>query len=126
MIKKFWHAGVTVKDLEKAIAQYELLGFKLTKRFEKPEPHANAAIVEHQNGSALELWEWIDINHPQIQFIKSHLSFISDDLDEDIDKLVKQGCEVVIPKTEGVLVLYSYVRDPSGNYIEIAQERPKN
>ncbi|MCA9341559.1 VOC family protein [Candidatus Saccharibacteria bacterium] len=124
MIKKFWHTGVTVKDLEKAIAEYEVLGFKVAKKFEKPELHANAAIVEHPNGSALELWEWIDGTHPQVEYIKSHLAFMSDNLEEDIEKLVKQGCEIVIPKTEGVLVLYSYVRDPSGNYIEIAQEKP--
>jgi predicted enzyme related to lactoylglutathione lyase len=123
MIKKFWHAGITVKNLDKAIAQYETLGFKLAKRFEKPEPHANAAIIEHSNGSALELWEWIDYEHPQVEYIKSHLAFVSDNIEEDIEKLVKQGCEVVIPKTEGVLVFYSYVRDPSGNYIEIAQEK---
>lgn len=123
MIKKFWHTGVTVKDLDKAIAEYELLGFKVTKRFEKPEPHANAAIVEHHNGSSLELWEWLDTTHPQVEYIKSHLAFMSDNLEEDIEKLVKEGCEVVIPKTEGVLVLYSYVRDPSGNYVEIAQEK---
>jgi predicted enzyme related to lactoylglutathione lyase len=48
---------------------------------------------------------------------------MSDNLEEDIEKLVEQGCEVVIPKTEGVLVLYSYVRDPNGNYVEIAQEK---
>jgi len=124
MIKKFWHTGVTVKDLEKAIAEYEVLGFKVTKRFEKPEPHANAAIVEYYNGSALELWEWIDTTHPQVEYIKSHLAFMSDDLEADVEKLVEQGCEVVIPKTKGVLVLYSYVRDPSGNYVEIAQEKP--
>ena len=123
MIKKFWHAGVTVNNLDEAISQYEILGFKLTRKFEKPEPHANAAIVDHPNGSALELWEWIDHDHPQVEYIKSHLAFISDNLEEDIDKLVKVGCEVVIPKTEGVLVTYSYVRDPSGNYVEIAQER---
>jgi predicted enzyme related to lactoylglutathione lyase len=123
MITKFWHTGITVKDLDKAISQYELLGFKLTRKFEKPEPHANAAIVEHHNGSALELWEWIDHDHPQVEYIKSHLAFMSDNLDEDITKLVEQGCEVVIPKTEGVLVLYSYVRDPNGNYVEIAQEK---
>lgn len=123
MIKKFWHVGVTVNNLDNAIAQYELLDFKVTKRFEKPEPQANAAIVEHANGSALELWEWIDGEHHQVEYIKSHLAFLSDNLDEDIAKLVEQGCEVVIPRTEGVIVLYSYVRDPNGNYIEIAQEK---
>lgn len=124
MIMKFWHTGVTVKDLDKAIAEYELLGFEVTKKFEKPEPHANVAMIEHHNGSTLELWEWLDSKHPQVEYIKSHLAFMSDNLEEDIERLVKQGCEIVIPKTEGVLVLYSYVQDPSGNYIEVAQEKP--
>ncbi|MFI5270587.1 MAG: VOC family protein [Candidatus Saccharimonadales bacterium] len=123
MIKKFWHVGLTVKNLDEAITQYALLGFTVSKRFEKPEPHGYAAIVDHPNGSSLELWQWIDTVHPQVEYIKKHLAFISDNIEEDIEKLVAQGCEVVIPKTEGVLVFYSYVRDPSGNYIEIAQDK---
>jgi predicted enzyme related to lactoylglutathione lyase len=122
MIKKFWHVGVTVDDLDEAITQYELLGFTVEERFEKPEPHAFAAIVSHPNGSSLELWQWLDSTHPQVAYIKSHLAFISDDIEEDVKKLVQQGGEVVIPMTKGVLVTYTYIRDKSGNYIELAKE----
>ncbi len=121
MIKKFWHVGVSVKDLDKSIAQYRKLGFKVVDRFEKPEPHALAAELEHSNGSGVELWQWLDEKHPQVEFIKSHIAFASDDIDNDVQTLVDQGCEIVIPKTKGIIVTYTFVRDPSGNYIEIAE-----
>ena len=121
MIKKFWHVGVTVQDLDEAIAQYEKLGFELEKKFEKPEPHGLAAIVKHPNGSSLELWQWLDKDHPQVAFISNHLAFLSDDIDSDVQKLIDAGGRVVIPKTKGVLVTYAYVQDKDGNYIEIAE-----
>jgi catechol 2,3-dioxygenase-like lactoylglutathione lyase family enzyme len=120
MIKKFWHVGMTVKSLDDSIVQYKKLGFEVVDKFEKPEPHAMAAILTHPNGSGIELWQWLDLDHPQVEFIKSHLAFISNDQDADVQKLVDEGWEIVIPKTTGVIVTYVFLRDPSGNYVEIA------
>jgi catechol 2,3-dioxygenase-like lactoylglutathione lyase family enzyme len=123
MIKKFWHVGLTVNNLEKGIAEYQRLGFEVAKRFEKPEPKAHAAHMTHPNGSGIELWEWIDKDHPQIEFIKRHIAFESDDLETDLKELTKNGYEVVIPKTKGVTAVYAFVKDKSGNYIEIAEKK---
>lgn len=125
MIIKFWHTGLTVENLDDAIEQYQALGFKLVKRIEKPEPKAVAAFMDHPSGSGVELWQWFDKDHPEVKFIRNHLAFMSDDLDNDVEKLKKQGFEVVIPKTEGVVVNYVFVRDGSGNYFEIATEKPE-
>ncbi len=62
----------------------------------------------------------MDKNHPQVEFIKNHTAFVSDDQDADVQKLVDDGWEVVIPKTTGVKVTYVFLRDPSRNYVEIA------
>ncbi len=121
MIRKFWHVGLSVENLDKAIAEYKKLGFNVAQKFEKPEPKAHAAHLTHPNGSGIEMWEWIDHDHPQVEFIKNHIAFQSDNIDKDIESLVAQGWEVVIPKTVGVTVTYSFVRDPSGDYIEIAE-----
>ena len=121
MIKKFWHVGLTVKNLDQAIEQYQKLGFELIDKFEKDEPHAYAAQLKHPSGSGIELWQWLDEKHPQVEFIKNHLAFVSDDINGDVKMLVDQGFEIVIPKTKGITVTYVFVRDPSGNYIEIAE-----
>jgi catechol 2,3-dioxygenase-like lactoylglutathione lyase family enzyme len=123
MIKKFWHAGVTVPDLNQAIEEYELLGFKLIERFDNTTPKAVAAHMEHADGSGVELWQWEDKDHPQVEFIKSHLAFESDSSEKDVARLIEQGCEVVIPRTEAETVTFTFVRDPSGNYIEIAEKK---
>jgi len=121
MIKKFWHVGLTVKDLDQAIAQYQKLGFEVVDKFEKDEPRAHVAQLKHANGSGVELWQWLDEKHPNVEFIRSHIAFTSDDINKDVAQLVDQGCEIVIPKTEGMTVTYVFVRDPSGSYIEIAE-----
>lgn len=120
MIKKFWHVGLTVNDLEKALEDYKFLGFEVTEKFEKQEPHALVAILSHPSGPGIEAWQWLDENHPQVKFIKNHTAFTSDDQDRDVKKLVDQGWEIVITKTTSVLVAYTFLRDPSGNYVEIA------
>src|SRR5581483_8419658 len=116
MITRFWHVGMTVDDLDKAVEQYEVLGYKVTQRFDKEEPQAIAAHLEHPTGSDIELWQWQDRQHLHVQFMKNHIALISDNIDDDVWALVEQGAEVVIPKTTGVLVTFVFVRDPSGNY----------
>jgi catechol 2,3-dioxygenase-like lactoylglutathione lyase family enzyme len=123
MIKKFWHVGLTVNNLDMGIAEYEKLGFELDHKFEKPEPKAHAAHMKHSNGSGIELWEWIDEGHPQVEFIRRHMAFESDDFDNDVKELLARGYELVIPKTPGVTVTYAFVKDKSGNFIEIAERK---
>lgn len=120
---KFWHVGLTVENLDAAIAQYKLLGLKVKDKFEKDTPHALAALMLGPNGTGVELWQWLDKNHSQVECIKNHLAFISDNPKEDIRILEKQGCEVVIPETTGMLVTYTFLRDPNGAYIEIAETK---
>lgn len=122
MIKKFWHVGFSVNNLDNAIAQYESLGFKLVQRFEKTQPKSLAAHMNHPNGSGIEMFQFIDKNHPQVEFIKQHIAFISNNIEEDLKILESQGCQVVIPVTAGVTVKkFSFIRDPNEQYIELAE-----
>lgn len=121
MIKGFLHTAFEVDDIEQAIDFYSNLGFKVTKQFDKPEPHAKAAHISNSQGATFEIWQFIDKDHPQVEIIRRHIAFESDDLDSDIEALREQGCELVIPVTKGVTLTYAFVRDPSGNYIEIGQ-----
>jgi catechol 2,3-dioxygenase-like lactoylglutathione lyase family enzyme len=54
MLSRVLHTGISVADLDNAIALYESLGFEITNRFEKPEPKARVATV-HRGEAAFEL-----------------------------------------------------------------------
>lgn len=123
MITRFWHVGLEVDDLEKGIVEYQKLGFFVKQRFEKDEPKSLAAHMDHPNGSSIELWQFIDKSHELVRYIKQHMAFVSDDLDKDIQDFVSNGYELVIPKTVGVTVTYAYIKDSSGNYIELAEQK---
>lgn len=121
MITKFWHTGLTVKNLDKSVEQYKKLGFKVTDRFKEKDPDFEAVLMEHTDGGGVELFEFYNTAHPQVELIKSHLAFLSDGIDADIETMVKSGYEVVIPKRVDETVDYIFFRDPDGNIIEIAQ-----
>jgi catechol 2,3-dioxygenase-like lactoylglutathione lyase family enzyme len=122
MIKKFWHVGFGVENLDAAIAEYQALGFEIVRRFEKNEPKSLAAHMSHSNGSGVEMFQFIDKSHPQVEFIKHHIAFVTDDIDSDIKMLLDRGCEIVIPKTAGVTVKnFAFLRDANGQHIELAE-----
>ncbi len=121
MIGKFLHVGFEVDNLEQSIAFYNKLGFEVKKQFDKPEPKAKAAHITNTDGTTFELWQFIDKNHPQVKYVRQHIAVESDNLESDIQELVNSGCELVIPITKGVTLTYAFVKDPSGNYIEVGQ-----
>jgi predicted enzyme related to lactoylglutathione lyase len=120
MATKFWHIGLTVEDLDSSIAQYEALGLNLENRFDKDTPQAMAAILLGPNGAGVELWQWLEPDHPQVEHIRQHIAFKSDNHEDDVAQLEAQGCQVVIPKTVGKLVTYTFLVDQNGQNIEIA------
>jgi catechol 2,3-dioxygenase-like lactoylglutathione lyase family enzyme len=121
MITKFLHTGIEVEDLGKAIKLYEKFGFSVVKQFEKTEPRAKAAHISSSNGAVIELWQFLEKSHPQVEYIRRHIAVESSDLDADIEKLIEDGCKLVIPVTQGVTLKYAFVEDPDGNYIEVGQ-----
>ena len=122
-MNKFWHVGLSVENLDNAISEYEELGLEVKDRFEKDEPRALAALMIGPSGSGVELWQWLDESHPQVEFIRSHVAFLSDEPDATVERLQSQGYEIVISKTVGKLVTYTFLRDLSGNFIEIAEAK---
>jgi catechol 2,3-dioxygenase-like lactoylglutathione lyase family enzyme len=120
-LRKILHTGLAVDSLEDAIKMYEALGFKLMKKFSKPDLDAQGAIVQ-KGETAFELFQFNDLKHPEINFIRIHIAIYSDSLEKDVDQLTKQGFKVTIPITEGVIYRYAFVQDKSGVNYEIATD----
>lgn len=122
MLKRVLHTGVAVDDLEKSVAMFTALGFQIKNEFEKPEPKAKVATVI-MGDTAFELWQFEDKTHPQVAFISNHVAIYSDDIESDVQELVGRGYKLVIPPTDGVVLRYAFVQDPSGLCYEIATEK---
>jgi catechol 2,3-dioxygenase-like lactoylglutathione lyase family enzyme len=122
MLKRVLHTGVEVADLAQAIKLYEHLGFAVHNEFEKPEPKASVATML-RGDVAFELWQFHDKAHSQVAFIRNHIAIYSDALEQDVQELLGEGYELVIPPTEGVVLRYAFVRDGSGACYEIATEK---
>lgn len=119
MLRKVLHIGIEVANSEEAISFYEKLGYEKVKQFDKPEPKAKVAHVQ-KGDNCFELWQFLDKIHPRVAYIRHHVAILSDDLESDVDDLVKQGYKLVIPVTEGVTMSYAFIQDQAGINYEIA------
>ena len=122
MLKHILHTGVAVPDLDKAIKLYQSLGFGITKQFHKDDINADVAMLI-KGEATYELFQFYNPDHPQVEFIRSHIAIYSDSLEQDIDMLLSQGYKLVIPITEGVIFRFAYVQDSVGINYEIATEK---
>lgn len=122
---KLIHVGFAVDDLEESIALWEGLGFRLSRRFDKPEPKAKVATMKDSDGGGLELWEFENANDDMAKIIGRHFAFKSDNVRSDAGKLMTAGFEEVIPFTEGVVLDYIFLKDKFGAYYELAQDKDK-
>lgn len=110
---------MSVEDLKKAVRLYESLGFEVVKKFHKIDLDADVAMVS-KDGTTFELFQFNNHNHPQVEFIRSHVAIYSTDLEKDIAELQSQGYKLTIPITEGMIYRFAYLRDKAGANYEIA------
>jgi catechol 2,3-dioxygenase-like lactoylglutathione lyase family enzyme len=119
MITRMLHTAVAVENMDAGLEFYKTIGFETVLRFDKPEPKAKVAHLIATNNIKLELWEFLDKNHPRVKFIRRHIAIESDNLEAEIHRLTSTGCELVIPIKRGITL----IRDLDGNYIEISQKQ---
>ena len=124
------HVGVTVTDLEGAVAWYtESFGFEETRRFEKAEFQVKGAALQ-LGDDALELLEPYDPapGHPSgrelpallAQVGANHFALNVDDAAAAYEKLQADGSELVTELLEG---RFFFCRDPFGTLIEVRERK---
>jgi methylmalonyl-CoA/ethylmalonyl-CoA epimerase len=107
------HLGVVVSDIDKTVKQLSSLGlapfeevyvppFIGTPLFRgKPMTAKVKGVVTTKGGMAIELIQPLEGNSPWQEFLDTkgegihHIAFGVDNLDEQIDDLVQQGCAVL-------------------------------
>lgn len=122
MLTKVLHTGIAVPELSKAIKMYESLGFSVSKQFHKDDINADVAMLT-KGEATYELFQFYDPSHPQVEFIRNHVAVYSNSLEDDLNKLLADGCKLTIPITEGMVFRFAYVQDPVGINYEIATEK---
>jgi glyoxylase I family protein len=141
MASRFVNVGIAVRDIEEAIAFFELLGLTVTGRAEVGGEwsdvavdidgnHAQIAMLELPDGSLqLELFEYLDdlaieTAPTRANEIGMHrLSFLVDDLDATLAQLADRGYRPLrgVARYEDLYRL-TYLRGPSGTIVMLSED----
>ena len=122
MKTKYLHTMVRVKDLEKSMAFYELLGLKETRRIENDKGRFTLVFMapEGQPEAPVELthnWDG-DEGLPSDSRHFGHLAYEVDDIYAMCEKLRDAGVTINRPPRDGHM---AFVRSPDNVSIELLQ-----
>lgn len=142
---RLYHVGVVVRDMEKAVNYYRSLGIEpfepvwgggvtaAEARF-RGQPYSGKNILKSApfGGIEIELCQPVAGESPGKEFLESkgeginHLGFLVDDLDKELDKLVKKGFEVIfrIKYKQGGGCAYLNTGKVGGVLFELIQPPP--
>lgn len=104
MIKGIGHLGIVVKDLEKSLkALSQIIEFEKPAIKEFPDKKMRCAVVE-TTGVSLEFLQDNSDNGPMARFNREkgdaihHFCVVSDNIEQDVEALVKKGVEMMDQK----------------------------
>ena len=141
----FSHAGITVADLDRSIAFYELLGYEVFARWVRTEEYLrelvgyptvemHAAVLRHDRvGVFLELLEYRNIERVEIDPSNgnpgtAHICLFVEGLEALWERLKAAGVEAVsepvsptVGPNKGALAIY--LIDPDGYRVELVETR---
>ena len=142
MVTGINHAGLVVKDLEKATEFYrDAIGLKLLRSFERTgeaisqvlgyeNTHLKAVLMGTGEGPTLELIQYVnpppaDRSTEERNVLGAgHLAFTVEDAAEALQDLIKKGAKGLNPPVEvspGRKVCY--FQDPEGNWLELVEQK---
>jgi len=122
---RIMHTCLNVMDLERSIAFYQdLLGLKLTRRFEVKENNAEIAFLEDTHKNAIELTHWRDKKQLVEGDNFDHIALGVKQLKKAIEGLRVQGVTIAMePFTlKGGTHQIAFIKDPDGNWLELVEE----
>ena len=121
---KFIYTGVHVTDFERTIAFYrKVLGMRLLFRTKIKETGGRVAWLRSKGSSQILELNWYPKNYKfGGKSGLDHLAFEVQDAASEYRKLSKRYKGTIAPFKEGKWLL-AYVKDPSGNWIELGSRQ---
>ena len=127
MPAKFSNTGINVSDFEKSIAFYrKVLGMKLVFKESIKETGGRVAWLKSKGSSQILVLNWYPRKYKH--GARTGLDFLAFEVHDAIDeyeRLSKDHRGAISPFREGNMML-AYVKDPSGNWIELGSKLRKN
>ena len=132
MIKKIEHVGIAVKDLNKSNELFKKLLGEQSYKTEVVDSESVTTSFFKVGNQKIELLEASELNSTIARFIERrgegmhHLAFHVENIDEEIERLEKEGFEFVskIP-TKGAdnkMVVFLHPKTTNGVLVELCQE----
>lgn len=126
-IQGFHHIAMNVTDFDGSVGFYtDVLGFTVAKEW--GEPGSRAIMLDAGNGNYVEMFEKETADEGKGSLL--HLALRSDNCDEIMDRVRESGAEITvetkdvdIQATPVYPVRIAFFKGPSGEILEIFQER---
>ena len=132
MIKKIEHLGIAVKDLNKSNELFKKLLGKQSYKIEAVDSESVTTSFFKVGDQKIELLEASEPNSTIARFIERrgegmhHLAFHVESIDEEIERLEKEGFEFVSKTpTKGAdnkMVVFLHPKTTNGVLVELCQE----
>lgn len=126
---KYFHTALSVKNIQESQEFFEkVFDLKFKTRGERPELGVKFIMLEDKSGVSIELFEHVSskpliedpMDFAQIGF--KHVAFVVDNIEEVMEKAVKNGAKVIWPIKKGITVKrLAFIKDPNGLPIELAE-----
>ena len=118
---KFLHTMFRVKDIDRSLAFWQLLGLQETRRFDNPQGKFTLVFVATAKGEPeIELtynWDQADEYTHGRNF--GHVAFRVENIYETCQRLMEAGITINRPPRDGHM---AFVRSPDNQSVEILQE----
>ena len=132
MIKKIEHLGIAVKDLNKSNELFKKLLGEESYKTEAVDSESVTTSFFKVGGQKIELLEASEPNSTIARFIERrgegmhHLAFHVENIDEEIERLEKEGFEFVsktpIKGADNKMVVFLHPKTTNGVLVELCQE----
>jgi catechol 2,3-dioxygenase-like lactoylglutathione lyase family enzyme len=127
------HVAISVRDMQESVRFYAAFGFVVVVHY--ADPSGGFEVAHLKLGDAfLELWWYKDrvaapesaahlsTDLPRIGI--KHMALRVDSLDEAVHMAEELGIPIAVERREGNTgVTYLFVKDPSGNLLEILEDK---
>jgi lactoylglutathione lyase len=116
---RFLHTRIRVRDLERSVAFYRLLGLEERNRHLSPRGNRLVFMHDPKTGVDIELCYMPNGGAFHLEEDIFHMAFEVEDLEEALRRLRQQGVKVTEEPTPSASGTLAFIEDPDGYEIEL-------